>query len=111
MLFGSISIFPATEMTAGWHLNTERLGAQWDVGYALGRKWWDHGYATEALCAVRDYWFGTVGGQWLAACHANENVASGAVLQKAGFVYDHDVTDHKFDGTPVPCRAYRCVNE
>ena len=29
VLFGSISIFPATEMTAGWHLNTERLGAQW----------------------------------------------------------------------------------
>lgn len=111
VLFGSISIFPATEMTAGWHLNTERLGAQWDVGYALGRKWWDHGYATEALCAVRDYWFGTVGGQWLAACHANENVASGAVLQKAGFVYDHDAVYHRFDGTALPCRAYRCVKE
>ena len=43
---------------------------------------------TEALCAVRDYWFNTVDAPWL-AIHANEN-ASGAVLQKAGFVYDHD---------------------
>ena len=34
-----------------------------------------------------------------------------SVLQKAGFVYDHDVIDHKFDGTAVPCRAYHLVKE
>ena len=27
-------------------------------------------------------------------------------MQKAGFTYHHDATYHKFDGTPVPCRAY-----
>ena len=111
VLFGTISIFSAVDMKMGWHLNTERLGPTWETGYALGRKWWNKGYATEALCAVRDYWFGTVGALWLAACHANDNVASSAVLQKAGFVYDHDVTDHKFDGTPVPCRAYHLIKE
>ena len=95
----------------GWHLNTERLGPAWEVGYALGRKWWNNGYATEALCTVRDYWFDSVGADWLAAVHANENIASSAVLQKAGFVYDHDVTDRKFDGTPVPCRAYHLLKE
>ena len=42
---------------------------------------------------------------------ANGNDASCAVLQKAGFVYDHDVIDHKFDGTAVPCRAYHLVKE
>ena len=40
-----------------------------------------------------------------------KNIASSAVLQKAGFVYDHDVTDRKFDGTPVPCRAYHLLKE
>ena len=90
VLFGTISLFPAP---------------------ALGRKWWNKGYATEALCTVRDYWFDTVGADWLAAVHANENIASSAVLQKAGFVYDHDVTDRKFDGTPVPCRAYHLLKE
>ena len=111
VLFGTISLFAAQDMKTGWHLNTERLGPTWEVGFALGRKWWDKGYATEALCAVRDYWFDTVGALWLAACHANHNIASSAVLQKAGFVYDHDVTDHKFDGTPVPCRAYHLIKE
>ena len=42
---------------------------------------------------------------------ANENISCSAVLQKAGFVYDHDVTDRKFDGTPVPCRAYHLLKE
>lgn len=111
VLFGTISVFAAQDMKTGWHLNTERLGSTWEVGFALGRKWWDKGYATEALCAVRDYWFNTVGALWLAACHANDNIASSAVLQKAGFVYDHDITDHKFDGTPVPCRAYHLIKE
>ena len=103
VLMGTISLFPAPELKTGWHLNTEILGSAWEAGYALGRKWWNNGYMTEALCAVRDYWFNTVDAPWLAAIHANENVASSAVLQKAGFVYDHDVIDHKFDGTAVPC--------
>ena len=111
VLFGTISLFPAPALKMGWHLNTERLGPAWEVGYALGRKWWNKGYATEALCTVRDYWFDTVGADWLVAVHANENIASSAVLQKAGFVYDHDVTDRKFDGTPVPCRAYHLLKE
>lgn len=111
VLMGTISLFPAPELKTGWHLNTEILGSAWEAGYALGRKWWNNGYMTEALCAVRDYWFNTVDAPWLAAIHANENVASSAVLQKAGFVYDHDVIDHKFDGTAVPCRAYHLVKE
>ena len=84
VLMGTISLFPAPELKTGWHLNTEILGSAWEAGYALGRKWWNNGYMTEALCAVRDYWFNTVDAPWLVAIHANENVASSAVLQKAG---------------------------
>lgn len=109
-LFGSISISPA-EVKTGWHVNIEHLGAPWEVGYAIGRKWWNNGYATEALCAVRDYWFDTVGADWLTACHANDNVASSAVLHKAGFAYDHDAACRRFSGEKVPCRAYRVVKE
>ena len=103
VLFGSISLFPAPAQKAGWHLNTERLGDVWETGYVLGRKWGNKGYATEALCAVRDYWFDTVGADWLAAIHDNENVASGAVMLKAGFVYDPDVIDRRINRNPVPC--------
>lgn len=109
VLIGSISIAPAEKDTAGgWKkgIKVELLGPAWEVGYVIGRKWWSNGYATEALCAVRDFWFHTVDAPWLVAFHANQNIASAAVLQKAGFLYDHDATCHRFDGTPVPCRAY-----
>ncbi len=53
-----------------------------------------------------EFWFNQVGAPWLFICHAVENPASGRVIEKAGFTYDHDAVYHKFDGTPVPCRSY-----
>lgn len=82
------------------------LGEAWEPGYVIGPNWQGRGYATEALDAVCSHWFGPVGGLWLAAHHANPNVASAAVLQKAGFVYDHTTEYHRFDGTARPCRAH-----
>lgn len=104
VLFGSLGLMRCED--EAWQPLVERYGEAWEPGYCIGQKWWNQGYTTEALCAVRDYWLHTVGGQWLACCHANDNVASGAVMQKAGFAYHHDAVYHKFDGTPVPCRAY-----
>lgn len=79
----------------------------WEPGYCLGRSWWGKGYMTEALRAVVDYWFTRTDGSWLTCCHAKANPASGAVMKKAGFVYDHEAQYHKFDGTPVDCLVYR----
>lgn len=79
----------------------------WEPGYCLGRAWWGKGYMTEALRAVVDYWFTRTDGSWLACCHAKGNPASGAVMRKVGFVYDHEAQYHKFDGTPVDCLVYR----
>ena len=78
----------------------------WEPGYCLGRAFWGRGYATEALCAVRNFWFDGVGGAWLACCPAVENPASGRVMEKAGWRFDHDAFYHKADGTALACRAY-----
>ena len=51
------------------------------------------------------------GAPWLTACFANGNDASCAVLQKAGFTYDHDVTIHRFNGAAVACRACKVLKE
>lgn len=108
ILIGNISIARAEkEPPQAWKtVKGELLGEAWEPGYVVGRKWQERGYATEALCTVRDFWFSTVGGSWLACYHADDNVASSAVMQKAGFVYDHDAVLHRHDGTPVHCRAY-----
>ena len=83
----------------------------WEPGYCIGRGWWNKGYTTEALDALVEYWFKNTGSNWLACCHAAENPASGRVMTKAGFVYDHDAEYHKFDGSPVPCRCYALTRE
>ena len=78
----------------------------WEPGYCLGRAFWGQGYATEALAAVRDFWFDEVGGAWLGCCHAVKNPASGRVMEKAGWRFDHAATRHKADGAPMACRSY-----
>ena len=83
----------------------------WEPGYCLGRAFWGQGYAAEALAAVRDFWFDEVGGAWLGCCHAEENPASGRVMEKAGWRFDHAAAYHKADGTPVACRAYYLKKE
>lgn len=92
-------------------IKRELMGELWEPGYIIGSKWQSNGYATEALDTVLHYWFDQVGGSWLAGHHANQNIASAAVLQKSGFVYDHDTVLHRFDGTPLPCRAYYLLSK
>ena len=62
-----------------------------EVGYWLGRPFWNRGYATEALTAALRWmtldWRKNV--VW--AGHFADNRASGQVLVKAGFLYTGDV--------------------
>lgn len=55
-----------------------------NVGYALGRAYWNHGYATEALRAIRDAVFADPGVWRFQAFHAVGNAASGRVMEKVG---------------------------
>lgn len=107
-LIGSISLMRAeNESPATWQAaGLDFSAGVWEPGYCIGRAWWGLGYTSEALGGVCGYWFNEAGGSWLACCHAAQNPASGRVMQKNGFVYDHDAICHKFDGTPVGFHVY-----
>jgi RimJ/RimL family protein N-acetyltransferase len=66
-------------------------GARAEIGYALGRPYWNRGYATEAVRGalkwVKRDWRKNV----VVAGHFADNPASGQVLCKAGFLYTGDV--------------------
>ena len=47
VLFGSLCLGPG-ETDPVWQQ------PMWEPGYCIGRRWWNQGYTTEALCAVRD---------------------------------------------------------
>lgn len=113
-VFGSISLVDSLlgepQQRTAWH-GLDLSGGCWEPGYCIGKRWWNQGYTTEALEAVVRYWFAHTDGQFLTCCHAMANPASGRVMEKAGFVYNHDAVYHKFDGTPVECRCYLLTRE
>lgn len=58
-----------------------------ELGYAIAKKYWNNGYASEALKAVIDYMF-EIGIYKVFASHIKENVASGKVMKKCGMKYE-----------------------
>ena len=64
------------------HLNaTHRRG---ELGYWVGRPFWNRGYATEAAAAMMDYGFTQLGLNRILARHLTRNPSSGRVMAKLG---------------------------
>lgn len=59
-----------------------------EIGYCYGSKYWNKGYATEALHIVIDYLLNECNYNLIEADHVLENIASGRVMQKAGMKKD-----------------------
>ncbi len=59
-----------------------------EIGYCIGQAFWGNGYTTEAVAAVIDYMFASVGMERIEAYHAVNNPASGRVMEKAGMVLE-----------------------
>lgn len=55
-----------------------------DIGYCMSRAFWGRGIMPEALRAVTDYLFDTVGVRRITASHDVNNPKSGRVMAKAG---------------------------
>lgn len=68
-----------------------------EVGYRLARPQWGYGYATEAVQAVRDYAFASLGLSRLIALIDPGNLASIRVAEKAGMHYEADVMFAGYD--------------
>ena len=56
-----------------------------EVGYWIGRPYWNQGYCTEALYAMIGYCFNVKRFQTLWADYFIDNPASGRVMDKCGF--------------------------
>ena len=58
------------------------------IGYCLGRAFWHQGIMSEALQAVIDFFFDTVGVNRVESRHDPRNPHSGMVMQKCGMQYE-----------------------
>lgn len=68
-----------------------------ELGYCFGSKYWNKGYATEALSAVVKYLKEVANVEKITACHISTNPASGRVMQKAGMTYDATLKEYVVD--------------
>lgn len=89
LLIGSGSITPL------------KVEGAYEVGYNLRSDCWGRGYATEAAKAMIRWAHDELGARDFTATHANANTASGNVIRKCGFVFDHFTTYEKTDGNEV----------
>ena len=65
-----------------------------ELGFWLGRPYWNHDYCTEAAKAVIEYGFQVLGLDRIYASHFTHNPASGRVLEKAGMAYEGLLRHH-----------------
>lgn len=79
-----------------------------EIGYCIGRAFWNRGIMTEALRAVMHYLFYEIGYLTIKAKHDVLNVASGRVMQKAGMRFEK-IQYHagvRRDGSIYDCAVY-----
>lgn len=65
-----------------------------ELGYWIGRPWWNRGFATEAARALIDYGFATLHLNRIFAQHMIRNPASGRVMEKAGLTREGVLRSH-----------------
>ena len=76
----------------------------WDLGYAIHKKYWRQGYATEMIKALIGFCY-TNGGRKITADVATENPGSNAVLRKLGFYVEKEGSFKK-SGTDIVYDEY-----
>ena len=68
-----------------------------EVGYCIWSKYWNNGYATEALRRVIEYLLLECDFHLVEAHHAGFNPASGRVMEKAGMKKDGELRERRLD--------------
>lgn len=65
-----------------------------ELGYWIGKPFWNQGYCTEAARAVVQYGFAVLGLHRVYATYLTRNPASGRVMQKIGMIYEGCLKQH-----------------
>ena len=71
----------------------------YELGYNINRAFLGMGYATEASKAMIHWAYQELGAREFCANHATANIASGNVIKKCGFSFDHYGQYSRFDGS------------
>lgn len=90
----AITIRASGELVGAIGLVIDRDHGRAELGYWIGRPYWNHGYATEAARALLRLGFEQLGVHRIQAEHLVRNPASGRVMQKAGMRHEGRLRHH-----------------
>ena len=84
-----------------------------EIGYCIGRDYWNRGLATEAMKGVINFMLHKVGYNRLHAYHHAVNKASGKVMQKSGMMFEGRLRQYHKNtaGEHVDCDMYSILKE
>jgi RimJ/RimL family protein N-acetyltransferase len=82
------------ELLGAVSLTLRRVHRCAELGYWIGKPYWNHGYATEAAIAAIHYGFRELHLHRIYATHLGRNPASGRVMTKAGMHREGNLREH-----------------
>lgn len=96
---GEIAAFAVTLAGEGNLIGSVRLRiddshARGELGFWIARSCWGRGYGTEAVRAVIEYGFLTLGLHRIYGMHFSRNPASGRVMEKCGMLHEGRLHEH-----------------
>lgn len=94
-------------------MNLDNRNESCEVGYCIGKRWWNRGIMTEILREVIRFGFQEVGFERIAARHDITNPASGRVMEKCGMQYEGTLRKvlKNSRGVLVDCKYYSILKE
>jgi [ribosomal protein S5]-alanine N-acetyltransferase len=90
----AITLRPSGILIGAIGLRIDAEDQRAELGYWIGKPFWNQGYCTEAARAVLDFGFTHLGLKRVYAHHFARNPASGRVMQKLGMVHEGRMLQH-----------------
>ena len=75
-------------------MNVSREHEKAELGYWIGKPYWNNGYASEAAISVLKFGFEDLDLRRIHAHHLSRNPVSGRVLQKIGMQHEGHLRQH-----------------
>jgi RimJ/RimL family protein N-acetyltransferase len=92
----AITLRASGELIGSISLVLNQVDHHAELGYWIGKPYWDNGYATEATRAIVDHAFLTLKLHRIFAHHFSRNAASGRVMQKLGMKCEGFMREHRY---------------
>jgi RimJ/RimL family protein N-acetyltransferase len=93
-LFYAINLKETGDLIGSVGIDIDQLHSRAEIGYWIGKKYWNEGYATEAASCLLDYAFVSLKVHKVVSHHFARNPASGRVLEKLGMKREGFLKEH-----------------